>query len=33
MFMVIMIDGNGCMTKVENGSMVEDVDDIVVCDQ
>ena len=29
MFMVIMIDGNGCRTK-DNRSMVEDVDDIVV---
>ena len=32
MFMVIMIDGNGCRTK-ENRNMVEDVEDIMVCDQ
>ena len=32
MFMVIMIDGNGCRTK-ENRSMVEDVMDIMLCEQ
>ena len=28
----VTVDGNGCRTKV-NRIMVEDVDDIVVCDQ
>ena len=30
--MIIMVDGNACRTK-DNRSMVEDVDDIVICAQ